>query len=141
MTYPTCNYAIIKLMFIKGSIMLRAIFISAALSLVASNMAIAHSCVEPAKPAIPNGSSASMDEMVEAQTAVNAYQSGMATYRACIEAYMDDLIPALREGDKEAGVRHLASNRNFNDSVAQEEEVAAEFNTAIKAYKAANPSE
>jgi len=121
--------------------MLRAIFISAVLSLVASNMAVAHSCVEPAKPVIPNGSSASMDEMVEAQTAVKAYQSGMSTYRACIETYMDGLKPALQEGDKEAGANHMASNRNFNDSVAQEEEVAAEFNAAIKAYKAANPGE
>jgi len=54
---------------------------------------------------------------------------------------MDGLKPALQEGDKEAGANHMASNRNFNDSVAQEEEVAAEFNAAIKAYKAANPGE
>ena len=64
MTYPTCNYAIIKLMFMKGSIMLRAIFISSALSLVASNMAVAQGCVKPTKPMIPNGASASMEEMV-----------------------------------------------------------------------------
>jgi hypothetical protein len=140
-TYPTCNYAIIKLMFMKGSIMLRAIFISSALSLVASNMAVAQGCVKPTKPMIPNGASASMEEMVEAQTAVKAYQTGMADFRKCHEANMEAMKPGFAEAEGTATASYIGSNRAFNDSVSQEEQVAAEFNTAIKAYKAANPSE
>ena len=121
--------------------MLRAIFISAALSLVASNMAVAQNCVKPAKPPIPDGASASIEEMVEAQTAVKTYQTGMANYRACHEANMKALKPAIADAEPSATASYIGSNKAYNDSVAQEEEVAAEFNAAIKAYKAANPGE
>ena len=101
----------------------------------------AANCTEPSKPSIPNGSTATMEEMVAAQTAVKAYQASMESYRSCLDVYMKSLKPALSEGESEAGASYLASNRNFNSSVSEEEEVAAEFNDAIKAYKAANPSE
>ena len=106
-----------------------------------SASALAVDCVKPSKPVIPNGASASMEEMVEAQAAVKTYQTGMENYRACHEANMKALKPAVSEGENAAVASYMGSNRAFNDSVSQEEEVAAEFNDAIKAYKAANPSE
>lgn len=110
------------------------------LSFISAN-ALAVDCVKPSKPVIPNGKTASMEEMVEAQSAVKTYQTGMENYRACHEANMNALKPAVSEGENAAVASYMGSNRAFNDSVSQEEEVATEFNSAIKAYKAANPSE
>lgn len=101
----------------------------------------ASNCVEPSAPSIPEGSTASMDEMIEAQTAVKTYQTAMGNYRRCIENYMNSIDEAFKEGDKEAAADYLNHNRRFNDSVNSEEQVAQEFNVAIRAYKAANPSE
>ena len=103
--------------------------------------ALAADCVKPSKPVIPNGTTASLEEMVEAQTAVKAYQTGMENYRVCHEANMEALKSTASEGENAAVESYEASRKAFNDSVSQEEEVAAEFNDAIKAYKAANPSE
>jgi len=103
--------------------------------------ALAVDCVKPSKPVIPNGTTASMEEMVAAQTAVKTYQTGMANFRACHEANMEAMKPGFAEAESAATASYMGSNRAFNDSVSQEEEVAAEFNAAIKAYKAANPSE
>ena len=111
-----------------------------AMLLVAGQAAAASNCVEPSAPAIPEGSTASMEEMVEAQTAVKTYQTAMSNYRMCIENHMASIDEALKEGDKEAGVDFLNHNRRFNEAVSNEEVVAEEFNTAIRAYKAANPS-
>ena len=109
--------------------------------LLVSTSSLAVNCDKPSKPMIPNGSSASMEEMVEAQKAVKAYQTGMEAYRACHEANMTALKPAVAEGENASVANYMSSNRAFNDSVSQEEEVAKEFNAAINAYKAANPSE
>lgn len=103
--------------------------------------ALAVDCVEPSKPVIPDGATASMEEMVEAQTAVKNYQTGMENYRACQEANMVALKPQIREGDHASMAAYMASNNAFNDSISTEQEIAAAFNTALKAYKAANPSE
>jgi|DEB0MinimDraft_10_1074344.scaffolds.fasta_scaffold365617_1 hypothetical protein len=111
-----------------------------AMLLVAGQAAAASNCVEPSAPAIPEGSTASMEEMVEAQTAVKTYQTAMSNYRMCIENHMASIDEALKEGDKEAGADYLNHNRRFNEAVSNEEVVAEEFNTAIRAYKAANPS-
>ena len=101
----------------------------------------ASNCVEPKAPSIPEGSTASYDEMVDTQTAVKTYQTAMGNFRKCIENHIDSIDEALKEGDKEASADFLNHNRRFNDSVSTEEQVAQEFNVALRAYKAANPSQ
>jgi exonuclease VII small subunit len=102
---------------------------------------LAVDCVKPSTPVIPNGTTASLEEMIAAQTAIKTYQTGMENYRTCHEANMDALKTAASEGENAAVASYEGSRKAFNDSVSQEEKVAAEFNDAIKAYKAANPSE
>lgn len=101
----------------------------------------ASNCVEPTAPSIPEGSTASYEEMVDTQTAVKTYQTAMGNFRKCVENHIDSIDEALKEGDKEASADFLNHNRRFNESVSAEEQVAQEFNVALRAYKAANPSE
>lgn len=98
-------------------------------------------CSEPSPPQIPEGSTATMEEMIETQTAVKAYQTSMANYRSCLDNYMGSIKDAVREGDSEAGVGYVNANKERNFSIDKEEKVAAEFNLAIRAYKSVNPSE
>jgi len=107
--------------------------------LATKNAMAAGGCSEPSPPQIPDGSTATMEEMIETQTAVKAYQTAMANYRSCLDNYMSSIKDAVREGDSEAGVGYVNANRERNASIDTEEDVADEFNIAIKAYKAANP--
>ena len=46
---------------------------------------------------------------------------------------------AMDEGDRDADERYALAAADYNAAVSREEQVAADFNTAIKAFKAANP--
>ena len=82
-----------------------------------SNSALAE-CVAPSAPIVPDGNVASKDELLSAQSAYKAFESNFYDYRECLQAKEKALIDL--------------------DDVAFEElnRVAAEFNTAVKAYNA-----
>lgn len=84
---------------------------------------------------IPDGSTASMDDMIAAQTAVKAYMAEMETYLACL----NEDIEASGE-DAAAEFRSLMVTR-YNTAVTELEAVAAAFNEQLQAYRAANPSD
>jgi hypothetical protein len=46
---------------------------------------------------------------------------------------------SIDEGDDSAQERYALAAADYNAAVSREEQVAADFNTAIRAYKAANP--
>ncbi|MEK9926583.1 MAG: hypothetical protein VW524_00110 [Halieaceae bacterium] len=54
---------------------------------------------------------------------------------------MSTLREASTDGDAGAIQEFNVANDRYNQSVSVEESLATEFNEAIKAYKAANPSE
>lgn len=84
---------------------------------------------------MPDGSTASMDDMIAAQTAVKNYMAEMEAYLAClnedIEASGDDAA---------AEFRSLMVTR-YNTAVTELETIAAAFNEQLQAYRAANPSD
>jgi len=100
-------------------------------------------CVNPDAPVVPDGASSSMEDMIAGQKSVKAFQVSNIEYMTCLEARFNaaELKIAETSGDEKA-----ASQKLFNDSldaynaaVSAEETVAAQFNTAIREYKAANP--
>ena len=116
-------------------------FFCGLLLLATDNSMAAGGCSEPSRPQIPNGSTASMEEMIEAQTTVKTYQTAMTNYRSCLDSYMSSIKEAVREGDGEAGVGYVDANRERNVSIDTEESVASEFNNALSAFRAANSEE
>jgi len=88
----------------------------------------------PQQPNIPNGTKATMDEMLAAQKAIKAYQAESLNYRSCLDS-------TLAAWDTQGGTPEEISQKKdvavviFNRSVADEEEVANLFNTALRAYK------
>ena len=88
-------------------------------------------CDTPEMPSAPDGSTATMDEMIAGQQAVKAFQADSLEYRGCLDEVMLSL-----EHDLE---RYQTQTEAYNASVSAEESVAGAFNSAIAAYKAANP--
>ena len=95
-------------------------------------------CDYPQRPEIPEGSSASKEEMIAASKAVKAYQGEMTGYRDCIDAESTATIAELEIGEADEETINnskMAAAKKYNASVDDEELVVALFNEAVRAYK------
>ena len=114
--------------------------ITSLLLVLASTSAFAAlACDVPVAPPMPDGSSATLEEMISAQGEVKAFQAANAEYLECVDGQMASEKAAIDEGDESAEERYALAAADYNAAVSREEQVAADFNTAIRAYKAANP--
>ena len=112
----------------------------AALALVSAN-SIAGECSIPDIPELPDGGSATMEQMLEGQKSIKAFQTANLEYMSCL----DPLIAAAAEtanadtasDEDKAAVKQL--EEKYNTAVSVEEDLAGQFNTEIREYKAANP--
>ncbi|MGH8167684.1 MAG: hypothetical protein ACREQ1_10615 [Woeseiaceae bacterium] len=103
--------------------------------LLAANAALA--CDYPAQaPAVPNGSTATQDEMIEGQKGVKKYVADIEAYLECIvaedkaaRAELEDLKP---EDEQQ---REDTLTKKYNAAVDEMEKVAARFNVEVQAYK------
>jgi hypothetical protein len=94
----------------------------------------AAACDNPAAVAMPDGKTATRDQMLAAQAEVKAYQAAMNTFLACIDSDLEAQGEQAPEDFKALMVaRH-------NAAVSEMEGVAAAFNDQLKAYRAANPA-
>lgn len=108
---------------------------------LASAASFADDCAMPTAPTLPQGATATLEQMVEGQKAVKAYQAAVAVYRSCLDPKIAAAETAAA-GDSPGPelVEALAAvNNEYNNSVTAEEEVAAKFNAELRAYKEANP--
>lgn len=114
------------------------IAISCLLSITAP---MAFACDYPERPSIPDGNTASKEELLAAKEAVNAYLAGVDVYLMCIEdaekaavAELDSPSPDdLQRRDEMLGKKFDAAN----DEKAL---VGEEFNQQVRAYNAARQS-
>lgn len=118
---------------------LKSIPLALLITLAAGHVA-ANDCTMPDMPSIPDGSTATMEEMIAGQSAVKAYQADVESYRGCQDGRMQALRAAVEEGDPGAAPAFEEATAAYNESVTLEEQLAERFNQAIRAYKAANPS-
>ena len=108
-----------------------------------STASVADDCTAPPSPTLPDGATATMEQMLAGQKAVKAFQAANTDYRSCL----DPLVTAAEVDaagdspgpDLKATLAQL--NDDYNASVSAEEEVANEFNVALREYKKANPGD
>jgi hypothetical protein len=109
---------------------------------LSSAASFADDCAVPTFPTLPNGATATLEQMLAGQKDVKDFQANNTEYRTCLEPQIaaaetaaagDSPGPELVEALK-------VLNEEYNGSVSKEEELAAEFNTALREYKEANPS-
>ena len=92
-------------------------------------------CEQPSIVAVPQGETASLDELLAAQEEIRTYMAAMEEYLACV----NEEIEAAGE-DAPAQFQALMARRN-NTAVEEMEQVAAAFNEQVRAYREANPEE
>ena len=80
---------------------------------------------------IPNGATATMEDMVAAQTNFKAYNADMDTYLKCLD---DELALVSEDLDIYPDIKK-ANNLKYDAAVDVLTEAAEEWNQAVRAYK------
>lgn len=105
-----------------------------------STVSIASECVQPEMPTMPDGAKASMEDMLNGQKAVKTFQTTNMDYMKCLEeAHNAAEAAAPDRSEEEKKAESAKFEESYNSAVSKEEEVAGQFNTEIREYKAANP--
>ena len=113
--------------------------------LLASPLGLAADCEAPANPELPDGASSNMEQMLAGQKAVKAFQAANLEYMACLEKDFNAAEAVVNSEDASDDEKPAAQETYqkgvdaYNAAVSKEEEVAGQFNTEIREYKAANP--
>ena len=90
-------------------------------------------CIYPKKSFnIPNGSKATEAAMVEAQTSIKTYQADLGSYRDCLD---EELARIPKESENYDEISEV-SLKKFNAAVDAETQLAEDWGTAVRAYKA-----
>jgi hypothetical protein len=103
--------------------------------MMAASSAIA--CDYPKRVKVPNGASATKEDMLAGQSSVKAYVAEMEEYLACIADEEAATLATMTDlSDEERLNRDAALTKKHNAAVEEMELVAAEFNEAVREYKA-----
>ena len=98
-------------------------------------------CDYPDRISIPNGTTATKEEMLEGQRGVKSYVANMEVYLECIideEKMARGIIEELSPEDEQQ--REDLLNKKYNAAVDEMERLAAQFNVEVQAYRAKESS-
>ena len=96
----------------------------------------AAACIYPHPPEnVPDGRSATYDEMVAGQTAVKAFDADVTAYNACLQMELESLLadPAL-DDQRRSEISAMYVKKN-NAAVDEVQAVADRFNEQLRAFK------
>lgn len=99
-----------------------------------SLQAAAQQCEAPADVNVPSGATATLDQMLEAQSQVKSYLAAMEAYLDCMNASIEAL-PADTPAEQRAVLVE-----QYNAGVMNMEGLAAKFNEERVAYQEAHPA-
>ena len=92
----------------------------------------------PDRPSIPDGSTASKEELLAAKDSVGAFLAGVDDYLTCIEAAEKEAVAALEDPNSEDLKRRDEMLGSKFDAANDEKAlVGEEFNLEVRAYNAA----
>jgi hypothetical protein len=99
--------------------------------------ALGLACEYPERPTLPDGGTASKEEMIAAQSAVKAFLASIDEYLTCIEQEEKDAIAALDNPDEETIKRRdeLLSKR-FDAANEEKFLFGEQWNQQVRAYNA-----
>ena len=99
--------------------------------------AFALACAYPERPTLPDGGTASKEEMIAAQTAVKAFLASVDEYLECIEKEEQDAIAAMDNPDEETIKRRDELLAKRFDAANEEKFLFGEqWNQQVRAYNA-----
>lgn len=95
-------------------------------------------CTYPKMPAkVPDGNTATREEMVAAQKVIKQYQGDMSTYLDCIKTAHHEALakdPALTDEQKQSMTTRFMQQNDA--AVDEEQQVAQRFNEQLRAFRA-----
>lgn len=100
-------------------------------------------CIYPKPPSsIPDGKTATEEEMLEGMRAVKEYNEQVTAYLSCLDMQLQtDIANAGSDADPDLIAQIKAINTKRHDAAVQELEAhAARFNEQVRAYKARTKS-
>ncbi len=109
--------------------------LAAVLALAAAGAAAQNTCIYPRPPeSLPDGRTATRDQMVEAFAAVKQFDADIAAYNTCLELELQSVLanPELAEPDRQR-LRAMQAQKN-NAAVDHAEQVAQNFNEQLRAF-------
>ncbi|HKS56656.1 MAG TPA: hypothetical protein VJS12_15285 [Steroidobacteraceae bacterium] len=96
-------------------------------------------CTYPKAPAnLPDGNSATQDQMVEGMKQVKAYNGQVTEYLGCLEQEMNQRVEAAGPDAPAEQIEQIKAihNKRHNAAVDELEQTASRFNEQVKAFKA-----
>ncbi len=106
--------------------------LSLCFGLYAATATAAVQCSRDPAPAIPDGTTASLDEMQSAQQVMKAYMESSNAYMKCLDKQ------GASAGFIETHEARTSRLANYNAAVDEQTSVAGKFNAAVRAFKARN---
>lgn len=98
---------------------------------------IAFACDYPERPAIPDGSTASKDELIAAKNSVQEYMAEVDEYLNCIEGAEKAAVEEMDSPSEEVLQRRDEMlNKKFDAANEEKALLGEQFNQEIRAYNA-----
>jgi len=96
-------------------------------------------CDYPQRVDVPDGATATKDDMIAGQKGVKSYMASMEEYLTCIEADEAQRVLGARDLDDDTKRQQEEMfNKKYNAAVEEMNLVAEEFNMQVRAYKDRN---
>ena len=110
-----------------------------AIALATATTAAYADCPYPQAPTkLPDGATASMQDMIDGQNAVKGYDKAINDYIACIDKELDDSIAKAGKDLKPEQKKHMQEleAQKHNAAIDELQSVATLFNEQVKVFKA-----
>jgi hypothetical protein len=102
----------------------------------------AFACDYPDRPTIPDGSTATKDQMLDAKGAITTYLAGVDEYLLCIETEEKEAVEELNNPNAtELKARDEMLSKKFDAANDEKALVGEEFNQQVRAYNAAQKAQ
>ena len=116
-------------------VILSAVFLLAGLAATTAGA----TCIYPRPPEnIPDGATATYEEMVAAQTAVRQFDADIAAYNACLAMELQALLDSGGIDDARRAELEAMQVKKNNAAVDEAQAVADRFNEQLRVYKERN---
>lgn len=104
------------------------------LAMLTIQFAAADCAVPTSVPAVPNGATATGEEMIAAHNELQSYVSKLEDYQACIEQKISDAPIVVQQDVKDAW------RQSANNAVDAAHILAGSYSTQLKIFKLHNPN-
>ena len=96
-------------------------------------------CIYPRPPEnLPDGATATYDQMVEAQRVVKQFDADITAYTACLQMELDAILGSVEIDDARKAELQAMQVKKNNAAVDEAQAIADRFNEQVRVFKEKN---